>query len=153
MAYVTPTKVLGADGSVHDVVSPMTAVISIPYAERTVSEAAQAIFNAVYKVTGLKIAIGTFPYWPSETVQFGVSAAAARDALAKLFSQAGKGPMSYRLTFDPKPDRMRIFDYMINVKPAAYVTPTAPSSPAPAPSGAAPAPHPGNSPGFVKAKP
>lgn len=125
--YVTPTKILGANGAVRAVTSPLMTPISVPYAKRTVEETAQAIFDAVYSATGQKIVIGTFPFWPTDTVSFGVNTEPARDALASLFALAGRGPLSYRLTFDPRPDSMRIFDYMINVQPAGFVSPAAPS--------------------------
>lgn len=126
MLYVSPTKVLGANGTMRDVTSPMMSPVTIPSARRTVAETAQAIFDAVYKATGLRIEIGTFPFWPTDVVTFGVSGELARDALANLFAQTGKGPLSYRLTFDPRPDSMRVFDYMINVQRTGYVSPMAP---------------------------
>ena len=157
MLYVTPTKVLAANGTMRDVTSPMTSLVTVPYAQRTVAEAAQAIFDAVYKATGLRIVIGTFPFWPKDVVSFGASGEAARDALGRLFAQTGRGSFSYRLTFDPRPDRMRIFDYMINVQPTGYVSPAAPpglgpvvGSPSPVVTSQEPS---NNNPAFVKAKP
>ncbi len=126
MLYIIPTKVLAASGTMREVTSPLTALVSVPYAQRTVSETAQAIFDGVYKATGLCIVIGTFPFWPTHTVRFGASGEPARDALAKLLAQTGTGSFSFRLTFDPKPDPMRTFDYMINIQSAGYVSPTPP---------------------------
>ena len=156
MIYVSPTKVLGANGLMRDVISPMAALVTIPYAQRSVAETAQAIFDAVYKATELRIVIGAFPFWPTDVVSFGVSGEPARDALARLFTQTGRAPLSYRLTFDPKPDLMRIFDYMINIQPTGYVSPMAPSglgpilvSPAPAVTSQQPT---NTHPGFVQVK-
>lgn len=157
--YVTPVKILGADGTMREVTSPMTSVVTVPYAKRTVTETAQAIFSAVYSATGSKIVIGMFPFWPSDVISFGVNGEPARDALARLFTEAGKGPMSYRLTFDPKPDLMRVFDYMINVHPAAYAPPVGPVVPVPATkasgasSGLPSSPQIGVFPGFARPKP
>jgi hypothetical protein len=131
--YVTPTKILVANGIVRAVTSPLVRPISVPYAKRTVAETAEVIFDAVYKATGKKIVIGTFPFWPTDTVSFSVSTEPAGDALADLFALADRGPLSYRLTFDPKPDSMRVFDYMMNVQPAGYVSPAAPPSVGPIP--------------------
>lgn len=157
MLYVTPTKVLGANGAMRDVTSPMTAVVTVPNAQRTVAEAAQTIFDAVNQATGLRIVIGTFPFWPKDVVNFGASAEPARDALARLFAQTGRGPFSYRLTFDPKPDPMRIFDYMINVQLAGYVSPVAPPGLGPTVVSPGPAvtprqPTTNGNPAFVKTK-
>ena len=123
MLYVTPAKILSASGTMRDVTSPMATVISVPFAKRSVSDTAQAILDAVNKATGLNIVIGTFPFWPTDTISFSATGEPARDALARLFAQTGKGGFSYSLLFDPKPDTMRIFDYMINVRPAGYVAP------------------------------
>jgi hypothetical protein len=131
MLYVTPIKVLGAGGSTLDVISPMTVSVTVSDAKRSVAEAAQTILDAVYKATGQRIVIGTFPFWPTDMVDFSATGVPARDALAKLFSQTGKGVFSYRLLFDPKPDPMRLSDYMINVKVAGYVNPLAPQGLAP----------------------
>lgn len=156
MLYVTPTQVLGANGSVRSVTSPMMSLVTIPYAQRSVSDTVQAIFDAVYKATGLRIVIGNLPFWPTDVVSFGASGVSARDALAQLFVQTRRGPLSYRLTFDPKPDTMRFFDYMINVQPTGFVVPAAPAdlrpilgSPAPA---APPPPSAGRRPGFPEPK-
>jgi hypothetical protein len=158
MIYVTPTKVLAANGSIRDVVSPMTALVTVPYARRNVAETAEAIFDALYKATGLRIVIGTFPFWSTDVVSFGAAQEPARAALARLFAQTGRGPLSYRLTFDPRPDPMRIFDYMINVQQTGYASPTAPPglgpitvSPGPAVTSQPPTNSKGN-PAFVEAK-
>jgi hypothetical protein len=126
MLYVTPTKVLGANGVMRDVTSPMTALVTVPYAQRNVADTTEAILDAVYKATGLRITIGSLPFWPTQMVSFGASGESARDALARLFAQTAGGPLTYRLVFDPRPDRMRTFDYMINVKETGYIGPMAP---------------------------
>ncbi len=145
--YVTPTKVLGADGAIRDVTSPLVIRVTIPNAQRTVVETTEAILEAVHKATGLRIVMGAFPYWPVETVGFGASGEPARDALARLFAQTAAAPLSYRLVFEPRPDLMRDADYVLNVRRTAYVAPIAPlgaaptAMPAPLPKGV-----PGNSP-------
>jgi hypothetical protein len=127
MLYVTPTKVLGANGVTLAVTSPMAASVTVPYAQRSVADTAAAIFDEVYKVTGLRIVIGSFPFSPTDMVSFAASGEPARDALARLFAQTAGGPLSYRLNFDPRPDVMRISDYMINVQGTGYVSPMAPA--------------------------
>jgi hypothetical protein len=127
MVYITPTKVLGANGSMRDVTSPLTATVTLPNAKRTIAETAQAILDAASKASRVTIVIGSFPFFQTDVVTFGATAEPARDALARLFAQTGKGQFSYRLLFDPKPDTMRTFDYMLNVQPAAYVAPMAPA--------------------------
>ncbi len=156
MIYVTPTRVLGANGSVRSVTSPMMSLVTVPYAQRSVADTLQAIFDAVYKATGMRIVIGNLPFWPTDVVIFGASGESARDALARLFVQTRRGSLSYRLTFDPRPDTMRFFDYMINIQPTGFVIPVAPAdlrpilvSPAPA---AASPPSVGSLPGFTKAR-
>ncbi len=154
--YVTPTTVLGANGVVRSVTSPMASIVSVPYAQRSVADTAQAIFNAVNAATGVKIVIGTFPFLPTQMVSFGVSSESARDALAALFVQTALRPVSYRLTFDPKPDTMRTFDYMINIQPSGYTPAVAPSGLGPiqiAPTAVPSSPKPsGPGPGYSPAK-
>jgi hypothetical protein len=145
MIYVSPIKVLGATGTMRDVTSPMLTPVTVPYAQRTVVDTAQAIFDSLAQASGLTIVIGSFPFWPTDMVTFGVSGLPARDALANLFSQAGKGVFSYRLLFDPRPDSMRVFDYMINVQRTGYVSPPLPGSSAPPTTPQTPA---GNRPGL-----
>lgn len=156
MFYVTPTRILGANGVMRDVTSPLMAVVTFPNAERTVAETAQAIFDEVHKATGLRIVVGTFPFFPTQMVTFGASREPARDALARLFAQTAGGRLSYRLNFDPKPDRMRIFDYALNVQPTGYVSPMAPPGLGPievSPPTAATTQHPADSrPGLTKIK-
>ncbi len=91
MIYVTPAKVLGQSGSTLDVTSPMTAIVTIPDANRSVAEAAQAILDAVYKSTGQRIVIGTFPFWPNEKLNFSASGERARDAVSPPIRAIGKG--------------------------------------------------------------
>ena len=86
MLYVMATKVLGANGVVRTVTSPMLTVITIPTADRSVVGTVQAIFDAVGKATGLRIGVATLPFWPSQRVAFGATAEVARDALARLFA-------------------------------------------------------------------
>ena len=135
MLYVTPTKVLGTSGALREVISLMLTPVTIPYANRSASDTADAIWNAVYKATGLRIAIGDFPFWPTDAVSFGVNGEPARDALAKLFAQAAPSkPLSYRLLFDPRTELPRPFDYMLNVHATApasntSATPIAPELP------------------------
>jgi predicted RecA/RadA family phage recombinase len=156
MLYVTPTTVLGANGVMRGVTSPMAALVTIPNAQRSALETAEAIFDAVYKATGLRIVMGTFPYWPTQMVSFGAAGEPARDALARLFVQMAAAPLSYRLVFDPAPDRMRIFDYMLNVRRTAYVAPMAAPNPgsrvSPPPAATSQQPA-GNSPFTTKVKP
>ena len=73
MLYVTPTKVLGANGVTLAVTSPMAASVTVPYAQRSVADTAAAIFDEVYKVTGLRIVIGSFPFSPTDMVSFAAS--------------------------------------------------------------------------------
>jgi len=156
MIYVVATSVLGANSVVRQVTSPMATVITVPYAQRSVADTAQAIFDAVNQATGLKIVIGTFPFLPTQTVSFGVSSESARDALAELFAQTAGRAVSYRLTFDPKPDTMRIFDYMINIRPTGYTPAVAPPSLGPiqvSPSGLPSSQKPsGPGPGYIPAQ-
>jgi hypothetical protein len=126
VVYVTPITVLGANGSSREVTSPMTTLISIPSAKRSVPETAQAIFDAVSKATGLRFGIATFPFRPTDQVTFAASNEPARDALARLFALVRSAPVSYRLLFEPKPDPKRAFDYMVNVHLAGFVPPQAP---------------------------
>src|SRR5206468_12311110 len=97
----------------------------VPYEQRNGIDTVEAILDTVYKSTGLRIVVGNLPFWPTQMVSFGASGEPARDALARLFAQTASGPLSYRLVFDPTPDRMRTFDYMINVRPTAYAAPMA----------------------------
>ncbi len=125
--YVTATKVLGANGVVRAVTSPMLTVITVPTGDRSVVETVQAIFDAVGTATGLRIGVATFPFWPSQRVAFGATGEVARDALARLFALSSSRPLSYRMIFEPKCDRMRVYDYIVNVAPSGYVAPTAPA--------------------------
>ncbi len=120
MVYLTPTKVLGADGAMHDVVSPLATLVTIPSAERNIADTLQAILDEVNKGTRSNITIGWVRFWPTQRVTFAASREPARDALARLFAQVGAGQLSYRLIFDPVPDKMRIFDYALNVRAVAH---------------------------------
>jgi len=70
----------------------------------------QAILDAVNAATGLHIVLGVIHFWPTQMVSFGAREEPARDALARLFAQTTGASLSYRLLFDPIPDKMRIFD-------------------------------------------
>jgi hypothetical protein len=130
MYYVTPTHVLGANGKVRAVVSPLSTAVTIPYAKRRVDETLDAVFDAVLRATGQRIVLGDAPFYPKDVVSFGATNELARDVLARLFSVSGKGPLSYRLLFDPKLDRNRIFDYVMHLTPVGYVSPTVAANPA-----------------------
>ena len=124
MVYVTPTTVLGADGALRDVVSPLTTPVTIPSAERNAADTMQAILDEVDRATGLRITLGWVRFLPTQMVTFAASREPARDALARLFVQlGGEGSLSYRLLFDPVPDKMRIFDYTLNVRPVSHAAP------------------------------
>jgi hypothetical protein len=140
MIYVTPTQVLGADGTVHAVVSPLTTLVTIPSASRSMAGTVQAILDAVSKATGLQIVLGVNHFWPTQMVTFGASGVEARDALATLFAQTSLS-LSYRLIFDPIPDKMRTLDYTLNLRPVGSVTPgvlTGPPAVTVGPSGTGP---------------
>ncbi len=126
MLYVTPTKVADATGVLRDVTSPLLTPVTVQYANRSVAETAEAILAGVYHATGRTIVVGAFPYFPTDMVSFGANAEPARNALARLFAETAKSPLSYRLLFDPKPDRARGSDYMLNVQPVGYRAPMAP---------------------------
>jgi hypothetical protein len=132
VTFVTPSSVMGAAGTVKKVTSPLLTIVTVPNAQRTVSDTLKAILEAVNQGTGLKIVAGTLPFRPTDQISFGVTGVTARDAILRLFAQTGKS-LSYRLLFDPLPDKMRIFDYMMNVHPVGYVSPTPPVNSAPAP--------------------
>ncbi len=80
VVYVTPTKVLGANGVVQTVTSPLMTPVTIPNAQRTFADTTQTILDAVRKATGFRIVTGKFPYWPVQTVSFGADKEPARDA-------------------------------------------------------------------------
>jgi hypothetical protein len=104
----------------------MLTKINVPSAKRSLEDTVRTVFDAVEQATGRHIVIGSFPFWPStQKVAFTAENISARDALAQLCSRIG-GVLSYRLLFDPKPDTMRTFDYMMNFKRTAYVSPSAP---------------------------
>jgi len=117
--YVTPTKVLAADGVIRDLSSPLMVAITIRNAQRSLVDTTQAILDAVQRATGLRIVTGKFPYLPVQMVSFGASGEPARDALARLFAQSSAALQSYRLIFEPTPDLMRDTDYVLNVGPVA----------------------------------
>jgi len=140
MIYVTPTQVLGADGTAHAVVSPLTTLVTIPSASRNMADTVQAILDAVNKATGLQIVLGVNHFWPTQMVTFGANGMEARDALSKLFAQTSV-TLSYALIFDPIPDKMRTLDYALNLRPVGSVTPgvlTGPPAVTVEPSGTAP---------------
>jgi hypothetical protein len=58
MLYVMATTVLGANGAVHAVTSPMLTAITIPAADRSVVETVRAIFDAVGRAAGLRFGLG-----------------------------------------------------------------------------------------------
>jgi len=126
VVYVTPTRVLGANGAVQSVTSPLMTPVTIPNAQRTFVDTTQAILNAVQKATGFRIVTGKFPYWPIQTVTFGADEEPARDALARLFAMSAAAPLSYRLVFEPTTDPVRDTDYVLNVNRTAYVAPMDP---------------------------
>lgn len=130
MLYVIPTRVLGANGSLRELRSPMTTLITIPYGERSAIETVAAILAAVSKATRVRMDVGSLPFSPAQTVGFGAVDEPARDALARLFAKLTKSPVSYRLLFDP------VMAYMFNVRTipdadaAASETAPAPEIPA-----------------------
>ncbi len=156
MTYVTPVQFLGADGATHPVTSPMTVPVTVPIEPRTVGDTVHVIFEAVHLATGLRTGIGSLPFLPTDIASFVASGEPARDVLARLLAQAGKGPYSYRLLFDPKRNTPRPFDYIINIHRAGYVPRHAPAGLAPIQGSPLPAGHSGqpagNSPGFVTPK-
>jgi len=126
--YVTPTKTLGANGLMRAVTSPLAAPVKIPNTRRNFIETAEAIIDAVHQATGLRIVLGTFPYWPNQIVTFGVSGEPARDALARLLARMPAAPLSYRLIFEPRPDLRRDADYVLHIRRTGYGLPASPSA-------------------------
>lgn len=110
--YVMPTKVLTKDGSMRDVVSPMTTLITLPYASRTVFESFEAVLDAVSKASGKRIMVGSVPMFGEPAPNFGATQEPARDVLARLLAKIGYSSVSYRLLFDP------LMGYMFNLQGA-----------------------------------
>lgn len=110
MFYVVANKVKASDGKQRDVVSPMLARITIPYARRTVIGTIGQIAAEVSKVQGVQVLVGQVPFLlGTESVSFGADRETARDALARLLNR--DRPVSYRLLFDPLID-----SYMLNLQ-------------------------------------
>lgn len=80
MIYVVPAKVLGANGAVRDVFSPLIAPITVAYAERKLIDTVALILQAASKTSGgARIDVGNLPYSPTTMVAFSVSGESARD--------------------------------------------------------------------------
>jgi len=129
--YVIATRVMGRDGKMIDVKSPMKVQISVPSAQRSLYDTVATILDAVSAATGERVEPGAVPNWLGPPLTFGAEQESARDALARLFSQISQRPISYRLLFDPT-----LKWYMLNMywAPGPNAQPSAaPSNPAPLP--------------------
>jgi hypothetical protein len=122
--------------------------ITVPYDRRTVAATVQAILNAVTVETGLRFGVGSLPFLPPDMADFSASNVTARDALANLFAQAGRLPVTFWLLFDPDPRRP--FEYIINFHYAGATPAQAPNSAPPPPP---PPPPAGPRPGQRRANP
>jgi len=111
MFYVIATRTTSENGAVRDVVSPLSAPISVPYAERRIIDTVALILAVASKPGGPRIDVGSLPFFPPTLVSFGADREPARDALARLFAKATARPVSYRLLFDPL-----LKNYMMNVQ-------------------------------------
>lgn len=138
-SYVIATSVMGRDGKMIDVKSPMKVRISVPSAPRSLYDTVATILDAVSDAAGVRIDAGAVPDWPTPTLSFGAEQETARDVVARLFSQIGQHPISYRLLFDPT-----LKMYMLNV----YSVPGPSAQPAAAP--LRPTPQSTQSPSFSK---
>jgi len=124
MVYVVANRVLGSNGLIRSVASPMKTLVTVPFAERTV-EATVAIVLSAVSATGAKIEFGAFPFRPTDRISFGATQSPARDVLASVFAKATSTPLSYRLLFDP------LSGYMLNVQMAHAGSTAVAASPAP----------------------
>lgn len=108
--YIIATKAKGIDGKQHDVVSPMLARITIPYAQHNVVQVIVAIAAEVSKASKVPVLLGNIPLnLANETIYFGSTNEPARDALARLL--APNRQLAYRLLFDTL-----IQSYMLNIQ-------------------------------------
>jgi len=64
----------------RDVTSPLAALVTVPNAERNVADTVEAILGAASRASGLRIVLGSVPFWPTQLVSFGASREPARDA-------------------------------------------------------------------------
>ena len=103
MLYVVPTRQLTGSGGIISVDSILMAPISLPLQERSAAETLKLIQSGVSKSTGYTIGLGEAPVGSlvNTRVSIGASAEPARDVLARLFASISRGPLSYRLYFDP----------------------------------------------------
>jgi len=113
MTYVIASSVQAQSGAVSAVNSPMTALVTVPHATRSVADTILAILDSVYAVSNTRISLGTVVFLPTDTVSFGSSGTSARDALARVLAAATKTPFSYRLLYDP------LTGYMLNLHSVA----------------------------------
>jgi hypothetical protein len=112
MLYVIATKTKAATGLVRDVPSPMKALITVPFGNRTMADTIALILTQVSSATGMRVELLSYPFWPTDIVNFGASEAPARDVLASLFETYNR-TLSYRLLFDPYPSP----GYLMNIQP------------------------------------
>jgi hypothetical protein len=110
MLYVIPSKARMADGVTREVVSPMKAEITIPFAERSVVETVVVILDSISRSSGLKISAGRIPFHPTHKIGFSATRQQGRDALASLLSQVSPRGAYYHLLFDP------VAGYMLNLE-------------------------------------
>jgi hypothetical protein len=141
MLYVVPAKASDSAGRIREVSSPMTTLVTIPYAERQAIDAVAAVLNAVSKTIGVRMEVGSIPA-PAMKVVITANQEPARDVLAKLFTKIVPAPTSYRLLFDPQ-DKA----YMLNVQVA---TPAETGGGITAPVGTNTAPRPADNRWFTK---
>ena len=125
MVYVIASEVLGSNGVMRTVASPMKTLVSVPFAERTVEDTVAIVLSAVSATTRAKIEIGSFPFRPTDRISFGATQSPARDVLANVLAKAANSPSCYRLLFDPQTG------YMLNIQAASVVSPAVGAGPPP----------------------
>ena len=67
---VVPVQVLGADGSMRDVIPVMSSPVTFPVAERNAIATLQMIADAAGKQAGAKILVLNVPFWEREKKSF-----------------------------------------------------------------------------------
>lgn len=115
MFHVVPTAIKDISGKVVPQESVLDVTISLPAKERTGWQLIEALCAEVSRSVQLRVVVGSAPYGllSQHEDREGIESMKARDLLARLLENAGKGRLlSWQLFYDPG---MRM--YVLNIHP------------------------------------
>jgi hypothetical protein len=107
---VVPVQVLGADGSMRDVIPVMSSPVTFPVAERDAIATLQMIADAAGKQAGAKILVLNVPFWEREKITLGATGQPAGEVIVESIGKMINRPVSFQCLYD-----VRSKTYYLNV--------------------------------------